>query len=396
MSEDITKKFAPWVSKIGLSSIVSISEEVARIEEETKRSIVKFQRGELIGFDTPKFITDAIAEASSKGYTKYPKSGGFPWFKEAVINYLQDTGINSLESKNIICVHGGQEGLQLGFNLFRGRKVLGFSPYWPCLTGNIFPYTDVEFNTISLEEKDGKLIFDPVKLEQALNNVDIFYYNSPHNPTGKVFSKEESEIIDSLCRKKGVVIISDEPYSEIIYDGQKHTSMLEFNNPDTLAVFSFSKKDASTGWRIGYSVSKNTAMIQAMTKGQYTQTAGVSSAIQYGFAEALNNRGKREEWHEELVSGLKERRDVAFKELKKTFPELQKPEGAFYFFPNTGLNENALLKLCLEKGVSLVNGSTFGKEFEGFMRISYSATDKNEIPSGIKRFSQAVEELRAS
>lgn len=402
MTDNMKDRFHPCF-EIGLSTIVAISEDVAKIEEKTKKAIIKFQRGELIGFDTPEYIIDGIIEGLvAKGLTKYPKSGGADWFKDAVLSYLKEKGINDLTRDNIVCVNGGQQGLELSFKLPEKRKALGFSPYWPCLTGNIFPYTQTEFKTLPLEEINERLTFNPNKLEKALHeyNPSIFYHNSPQNPTGKVFSLEESRVIAELCKRYGAIIVSDEPYNEIIFDDKIHTSMLEFDNPETISVFSFSKSFAATGFRIGFAVSRDKEAIRKMAKGQYTECAGVATSFQYGFAKGLNEKEKRNKWFGELINGLKERRDVAYRGLKEIFPELQQAEGAFYLFPNLNphipgrMDEKRLLELCLDRGVAIVPGSSFGKEFEGYMRISYSATNVNQIKEGTTKIYEVIEDLK--
>ena len=393
MSGAAELKFHPSFTQLGLSSIVAISEEVRRLEGDG-RSITKFQRGDL-NLVTPQYVRDALVASLSRGRTNYPKSGGEPNFIAAVQAFHAEAGIQ-LEKSQIVCVHGGQEGLQLAFSLFRGKTVLGFSPYWPCLTGNIFPYAESTFRTIDLEQTDGVISFDPDRLDSALRGADLFYFNSPHNPTGKVFTREETRIIDQLCRKHGVVIISDEPYDQILFDGVRHTSMLEFNNENTIAVFTMSKSFAATGFRIGYVVCRNPKVCELFSRADYSQAAGVATPIQDAYAAALTDKANRESWLTGMRADLQKRRDALYDELTGAFDYLVKPQGAFYFFPNVSHlvpstakdSDDFLLHLFLKNDVAIVPGGTFGKE--GYVRISFSATTVEQSRVGAQRFAEVL------
>ncbi|MFQ5532031.1 MAG: pyridoxal phosphate-dependent aminotransferase, partial [Candidatus Nanoarchaeia archaeon] len=385
---------------LSLSSIVAISEKVKRLESEEGKRIIKFQRGDL-NINTPEYVKEAIKKSLDAGRTNYPKSGGEPNFKQATKKYHAESGI-TLDTKDIVCLHGGQEGLQLSFGLFRGKKALGFSPYWPCLTGNIFPYTEIDFKTIDLEETNGKISFDANKLEDKLKQVDIFYHNSPHNPTGKVFTPEETKITDELAKKHGVIIISDEPYDKIVYDNIKHTSMLEFENENTITVLSGSKSFASTGLRVGHIICRNNNITKLLTRANYSQTAGVATFIQDAYTIALTDTENREAWFNELKTELQKRRNVLYQELHQVFPNLTKPEGAFYTFPDcndfipkgTRDKDRHLIDLFMKEGVAIVPGGTFGKP--GYMRISFSATSVEETSAGGRKIAETIRKQRAT
>lgn len=387
------QKFHPSFTNLGLSSIVAISEEVRRMET-GGRSITKFQRGDL-NLTTPAYVREAIIASLARGRTNYPKSGGEPNFLAAVQAYHAESGVN-LEKSQIVCMHGGQEGLQLSFGLYRGKRVLGFSPYWPCLTGNIFPYSENEFYTIDLEETEQGISFDPNRLEDALRHVDLFYFNSPHNPTGKVFTRQETALVDQLCRKHGVVIISDEPYDQILYDGVRHTSMLEFANENTIVVFTMSKSFAATGLRLGYVVCRDTSVCELFSRSDYSQTAGVATPLQDAYAVALTDTVNRDTWLAELRAELQKRRDVLYEALAPACPHLTKPQGAFYFFPNvahlipdgTKDPDDYLLHRFLKNDVAVIPGGTFGKP--GHVRLSFSATTVEQARVGAQRFAEVV------
>jgi len=392
------KKISPSFENIVLSQIVKISERVREkakeFEEKYNRPFIRFQRGD-IGLDTPEFIKRAIMEGLEKGLTKYPKSGGESWFKNAIINHLEEMGIKGIKRENIIVTYGGQEGLQLIFSLFRGAKCIAFSPCWSCMLDNIFPYAETDYELFPLSEN---FEIDFKKFEKIIKNFDILYFNNPHNPTGKVFTYEELERINYLCKKHDVLIVSDEAYKDIIFDDNKFHSMLEFDNKNVVSVFTFSKTFAATGFRIGYTVSGNSYLIERMILGDYTQTAGVVTFIQYAFKIALENKEEREKWLKFFLSELRDRRDIAYDELSKFIKNVYKPRGGFYFFINLKdfvkekkVNvEDFILDLLMENGVALTPGSAFGRDFEGYFRISFSTLGKDLIKEGIERIKYVV------
>ncbi len=387
------QKVALSFNNIVLSQIVKISERVrersVEFERIYKKPFIQFQRGDL-DLDTPEYIKRAINEGLEKNLTKYPKSGGEIWFKDAVINHLEEMGIKGIKRENVMATYGGQEGLQLLFSLFRGSKCIAFSPCWSCMLDNIFPYTETDYKLLSLKE-NFKIDFD--ELEKNLKFVDILYLNNPHNPTGKVFTFEELDRINYLCKKYEVLIASDEAYKDIVFDENKFHSLLEFDNKDIVSVFTFSKTFAATGFRTGYTVSRNSFIIEKMILGDYSQTAGIVTFIQYAFKVALENKEERNKWLKHFINELKERKDTAYSELKKFIKDVYKPRGAFYFFVDLKnlIKENLenydeyILDSLLKKGVAVTPGSAFGKDFEGFVRISISALGKELIREGIKR-----------
>jgi len=239
------RKFSTALESIRMSPIVSISEEarVRAIEyEKSGNEFIRFQRGE-IDFQTPAHIVAAIHEGLDKGLTKYPKSGGENFFKEAVIARLRrDFGAADLAPKNVVATYGGQEGLELSFKLF--AKGAGFSPTWSCALENFVPYAQIEFEEVPLNE-DFSVNYE--RVESAIAGRDFFYLNNPQNPTGKVFTEAELRTIVDICTRAGAFIIADEAYEKIIYDGLKHHSLSSVQQDNIITVFTFSKTFAMTG-----------------------------------------------------------------------------------------------------------------------------------------------------
>lgn len=324
--------FRKEMRDIKMSPIVRISEEAAKIApdfERAGRPFIYFQRGE-VDFPTPRFVIDALVGAVEQGKTKYPKSGGELKFKEAIINKLyRENGVKGLSSENIIATYGGQEALELSFKLF--NKGAGFSPCWSCVLENFVPYSGIDFKQIPLNED---FSVDYKKIDESMKEADFFYLNNPHNPTGKVFSEEEVSTIADICQARKKFMISDEAYENIVFDGKRHFSAASLNLEDIISCFTFSKTYSMTGWRLGYAVTKNKEAAEILKKGEYTQTAGVTTFMQYAGADALDNHEESRKWIGYISSEFQKRRDVLYDNLSKIEGlEINRPGGAFYMFP---------------------------------------------------------------
>ncbi|HEX6791005.1 MAG TPA: aminotransferase class I/II-fold pyridoxal phosphate-dependent enzyme [Candidatus Krumholzibacteria bacterium] len=387
--------FNPALEDIRMSPIVSISEE-ARIRskdfEKSGRKFVFFQRGE-IDFPTPAFIVDAAKRGLDMGLTKYPKSGGEDFFKDAVIARLRaDQDINDLERGHVIATFGGQEGLELAFKLF--KRGAGFSPAWSGALENFVPFAQVDFEEVPLN-RDFSIDYD--RVETAIQGRDFFYLNNPQNPTGKVFTEGELLRIVEMCTRHGVFVIGDEAYEKIVYDGRKHWSLARVPQENVITVFTLSKTFAMTGWRVGYAVTRNQHIAKLLRLGNYTQTAGVTTFIQYAAAEALSNLDESRRAIDTMVEEFQRRRDALHEGLKD-LPGVQvdRPAGAFYMFPNfsdvipralTGEERNHYVyRLMMDEGVATVYGSCFGRHFTDNIRISFSATPVPLIHEAAERF----------
>lgn len=392
---------------LGLSPIVEISERAAKLapdfEKRTGQPFVYFQRGE-VGFDMPAYVANAFSDAVlKKKLTKYPKSGGTSALKDAVISDLKEMNIEGITRDSVVATYGGQEGLELSFLQLEGHNAASFGPIWSCMLENILPYSKFGITLVPFKEIDGRLDINEEKLEQVLQSVDVLYLNSPHNPTGKVFSREELSTINHLCRKNSVIIVSDEAYKDLVYDGKKHASMLEFDGDHIVSVFTGSKSFAATGLRMGYTVSRNKQFIENMIKGNYTQSAGLASPQQYALTEALSNKEEKTKWLRHFNEEMQKRRDIVYEGIKgMTNGNTYRPEGAFYFFVNLNHHigesmkgdDSKLVDRFMEDGIAVVHGSAFGSEYKGYLRLSFSTLDQNVLQSGIERFKKTVQSLK--
>jgi aspartate aminotransferase len=387
------------MEKIRLSPIVAISEEVNKKSQETGKDFILFQRGE-IGFPTPQYIIDAMYDALQEGMTKYPVSGGHIKLKKAIIHKLNTFNkVQGLNPDNIAVTHGGQEALQLAFQLFEGKKAVGFAPVWSCVLENFVPYAKT--NLVQIPLKDDFSV-DYNMLEDEIKDAAFLYLNTPHNPSGKIFSREEIDNIITICRKYGTFILSDEAYERITFEGKEHYSPMQSDYENIIAAYTFSKTYAMTGWRLGYLVSRNKHLVNLIKLGDYTQTAGVPTYTQFAGAEALLNTEKEKESVTGFMNEFCLRRTALYEGLKAIdgIKLPLKPEGAFYIFPDfsefvpKGLSSEEsrlhVFNKLMDAGVATVYGSCFGKYFQNNLRLSYSTTNLKQIEEGLERIKKAL------
>jgi len=378
-----------------MSPIVSISEEArgrAKEYEKSGRKFVFFQRGE-IDFPTPAYIIEAAKQGLDMGLTKYPKSGGEDAFRQAVVNRLRaDQGITDLDPSHVIATYGGQEGLELSFKLF--KRGAGFSPTWSCALENFVPFAQIEFEEVPLN-RDFSIDYD--KVEKAVQGRDFFYLNNPQNPTGKVFTEAELRRVVDICTRHGVFVIGDEAYEKIVYDGHQHWSLARIQQENVITVFTFSKSFAMTGWRLGYTVTRNAKVAKLLRLGNYTQTAGVTTFLQHAGAVALDNLEESRKALNTMLAEFTKRRDAIYDGMKD-LPgvRMDRPAGAFYLFPDfseviprdlTGEERSHYIyRLLMDNGIATVYGASFGRHFGDNIRISFSATPVPVINEAVERF----------
>ena len=390
----------PAFARIGLSPIVEISERIRdvapRWEAASGVPFAYLQRGELAD-DTPAFVRRATVAALEAGLTRYPKSGGEPWFRDAVLAKLSARGLAGLGREHVLCTSGGQEGLQLVFNLFAGGRVVAFAPTWSCVLDNIAPYAGCRLDPVPLLERDGRLDIDFAQVAAKLPGAALLYVNTPHNPTGKVFTREELARLNELCLEHGVAIVSDEAYEDFVYGDARHVSLLEFPGDHVFAVFTCSKTYAATGFRLGYTVCRNAELVHRLTLGEYTQTGGVVTFIQRAFADALLADAEREAWLRPVLAKFARRRDLVFDTLAPVLgPGLYRPEGAFYFFLDlagkvpaapAGVDQGEFtLQRFLDAGAAIIPGPAFGGgRYAHHVRLSFSGCGDDVLAAALER-----------
>lgn len=358
------------------------------------KDILSFSAGEP-DFNTPEIIKEAAIDAIKAGHTKYTAVEGITETKQAIINKLKkDHGLD-YELNHIVISNGAKHSL---FNLFQvlieeGDEVIIPAPYWVTYPEQV-KYSDGVPVFIDTDDST-EFKITPEQLKAAITpKTKILLLNTPSNPTGAVYSKEELTALGKVLEGTDILVFSDEMYEKIMYDGKPFTAAAEvskdmFNR--TVTINGLSKSVAMTGWRFGYIATPHPDLIKAMIKLQGQVTSNVNSITQHASILALE--GKADEAIEMMRVEFEKRRDFAIEKFNAIKGiSCVKPEGAFYLFVNIKDLTNDSMKFCSDlleqKGVAVVPGLAFGTE--GYFRFSF-ATDLASIEQGINRVEEFVE-----
>jgi len=358
------------------------------------QDVVGFGAGEP-DFDTPQHIKDAAAQALAAGFTKYTPSSGIPELRQAIADKFRRENGLSYKPSQIIVSCGGKHSC---YNVIlctcqQGDEVIIPAPYWLSypemvkLAGAkpvILPTTDkTEFKVT------------PEQLRAALTpNTRLFILNSPSNPTGTVYTPEEIKALGDICVEQGVLIMSDEIYEHLLYDGVKHKSVASFSQAHydhTIVVHGFAKAWSMTGWRLGFLAAPD-PIAKAIDAIQSHSTSNPTSFAQKGAVAALTGpQDHLPQW----LAEYDKRRAYAWKKLNSIAGlTCCNAKGAFYLFPNisrTGLKSSDFCAKLLEaEKVAAVPGIAFGAD--DYLRLSY-ATSMANIEKGLERLERFVRTL---
>jgi aspartate aminotransferase len=358
------------------------------------RDILSFSAGEP-DFDTPQVIKDAAKKAIDDGHTKYTAVEGTIATKQAIINKLKkDHGLD-YELGDIVVSNGAKHSL---FNLCQllieeGDEVIIPAPYWVTYPEQV-KFSD---GTPVIIETDDSTEFKITaeQLKAAITpNTRALILNTPSNPTGGVYTKEELIAIGKVLEGTDILVWSDEMYEKIMYDGKEFTSAASVSEDmyqRTITINGISKAVAMTGWRYGYIATPKKDLVKAMIKLQGQVTSNVNSITLQAAVTALD--GSADADIEMMRVEFEKRRDVAIEQFNAIKGlSCVKPDGAFYLFVNIKEAYDDSLKfasdLLEEKGVAIVPGDAFG--LPGYFRFSF-ATDLASIEEGIRRIKEFVE-----
>ncbi|MDY6804974.1 MAG: pyridoxal phosphate-dependent aminotransferase [Cyanobacteriota bacterium] len=378
-------KLTTRVKKVPPSLTLTISAKGKAMAAEGM-DVCSFSAGEP-DFDTPEHIKTAAKQALDAGKTKYGPAAGEPKLREAIANKLQrENGIN-YEPENIIVTNGGKHSL---FNLMLALieeedEVVIPAPYWVSYP-EMVKLAGGEPVIVNTDAATGYKI-TPEQLRQAITEkTKLFVLNSPSNPTGMVYSPEEIKALAEVVVEKDILVVSDEIYEKILYEGVEHLSIGSVNSEilkRSIISNGFAKGYSMTGWRIGY-LAAPVELLEATNIIQGHSTSNVCTFAQYGAIAALESS---QDCVEEMRQAFAKRREVIY-DLVNAMPGISctKPEGAFYIFADIRKVAADSLEFCSalleEQQVAVIPGVAFGTE--GHIRISY-ATDLPTIEKGMAR-----------
>lgn len=376
----------------------------AKEMKENGIDVISFGAGEP-DFNTPANIINAAIKAMEEGNTKYTNVNGILPLREAICKkFKEDNGLIYKPSQIVVST-GAKQSLANVFLaiLNPGDEVIVPNPYWvsyPELIGladgkAVFVESDETSSYKFTKENLEKVVTEKTK---------AIILNTPNNPTGTIYNKEELIEIAEFAKKHDLIIVSDEMYEKLIYDGEKHVSIASVSDDAyerTIVINGLSKSYAMTGWRLGY-CGASEKIAKLMTNIQSHMTSNVCSITQYAAVEALN--GPQDKVKEMIVEFERRRNYMA-----KTLEEMNnlsiiKPQGAFYIMINidkclgkeiNGERINNSMdfsaKLLEHEKVAVIPGKAFG--LDNYVRVSY-ATSMESIEKGLERINKFVNKLK--
>ena len=375
-------------------SLTLVIDSKAKAMKAAGEDVVGFGAGEP-DFDTPQHIKDAAASAMAAGFTKYTPSSGIPELREAIAAKFQKENGLSYKPSQIIVSNGGKHSC---YNVIlatceEGDEVIIPSPYWLSYPEMVKLAGATPVILTTTDKTEFKVT--PEQLRATITpRTRLFILNSPSNPTGSVYTPEEIKALGDICVEKGVLIMSDEIYEHLTYDGAVVKSVASFSQAHkdhTIIVHGFAKAWSMTGWRLGFLAAPE-PIAKAIDAVQSHSTSNPCSFAQKGGVAALT--GSQEHLPKWLAEYAK-RRTYAWQKLN-SIPGIScvNSKGAFYLFPNiskTGLKSADFCARLLEKEkVAAVPGIAFGAD--DYLRISY-ATGMANIEKGLDRLDRFVRSL---
>jgi aspartate aminotransferase len=378
-----------------LSSSLTIA--ITTLAQELKaegKDILSFSAGEP-DFDTPDAVKNAAKDALDAGKTKYTAVPGVPELLQAVADKLKRDNNLDYSPKMIQTNNGAKHSL---FNLLQalideGDEVIIPAPYWVTYPEQVV-YSGGVSVVIETDDTNGFKI-TPEQLKAAITpKTKVLMINTPSNPTGAIYSREELEALAEVLKGTDIIVISDEMYEKLVYGGAEFTATASVSDDmfqRTVTVNGLSKAAAMTGWRFGYLATPNTELIAVLNKLQSQSTSNINTLAQAAAIPGLD--GTIDTVVEEMRVAFEARRDEAVELFNKIDGlSVVKPDGAFYLFINIKEVSNDSMQfskdLLSEQGVAVVPGVGFGTE--GYFRFSF-ATDIETIREGIKRIDTFVQ-----
>lgn len=397
MSSDLSKR------ALGISP--SLTLEITDKAQKMRKSgidIIGFGAGEP-DFDTPENIQKAGIEAIKTGKTRYTAASGISELKSAICEKFKRDNDLDYDESNILVSSGAKHSI---FNAFYailnpGDEVIIPVPYWVSYP-EFVKVVGGEPVLVQTQEEDGFKYTKELLEKSITKNTKAIILNSPSNPTGTIYNKEELEMIADIAVKNNIFVISDEIYEKLVYDGEEHISIASLNDDIkklTIVINGMSKAYAMTGWRIGYAAA-DSEIVKVMSNVQSHTTSNASSISQYASIEGL--RGDQSLICE-MIKKFDERRVYMVDRIRNiNYLSCRKPKGAFYVLANISEAKDKTIRgreikssldftsLLLEEAeVAVVPGIAFGDD--NYIRLSY-ATSMENIEEGLDRIEKILSE----
>ena len=386
-----------WARNVSPSPTLAVDAK-AKALQAAGEDVCGFAAGEP-DFDTPEHIKEACIAALKGGKTKYAPTPGIEPLRQAIVDrYLAEYGLKAAPSQ-VIVSPGGKYNCYLGVlaTCSPGDEVIVPAPYWVSYP-EMVKLAGATPKFVLADDRTGFRL-TPAMVEAAITpRTKLLILNSPSNPTGAVYTRQELEAIVAVAIKHNLYILSDEMYEHLVYDGVKPTCVATLSKEAearTITVAGFSKTYAMTGWRIGTTLAP-APIAKAISELQSQMSSNVTTFAQYGALAALKEKEKTAASLKLMMTAFDRRRKFLHAELNK-IPGITclLAEGAFYLFPNIssfGLSDVEFCNRLLDQEkVAAVPGSAFGAE--GYLRLSY-ATGDDIIQKGVTRLARFCATLK--
>jgi aspartate aminotransferase len=378
-------KISQRAASLSPSLTLAIDAKAKQMKAEGQ-DVVGFGAGEP-DFDTPQHIKDACAKALAAGFTKYTPASGIPELRQAIADkFKRENGLTYKPSQIIVSCGGKHSCYNVVMATCEaGDEVIIPAPYWLSYP-EMVKLAGAKPVIIETTDKT-EFKVTPAQLRAAITpRTRLFVLNSPSNPTGSVYTPDEIKALGDICVEKGVLIMSDEIYEHLLYDGAVHKSVASFSpahQEHTIIVHGFAKAWSMTGWRLGFLAAPE-PIAKAIDAIQSHSTSNPTSFAQKGAVAALTGpQDHLKTW----LAEFDKRRTYAHKKLN-SIPGIScvNAKGAFYLFPKIsgiGLKSTEFCAKLLEaEKVAAVPGIAFGAD--DYIRISY-ATSLANIEKGLER-----------
>jgi len=386
-------KLAERMHRLGTESAFDVADRARALEAQGK-PMIHLEIGEP-DFDTPAFIRKAACDALESGYTHYGPAAGLPDLRKALAEHISATRGVAADPARIIVTPGAKPIMFYTIMALvdPGDQVIYPNPGFP-IYESMINFIGGEAIPLQLSEHRG-FSFDLADLEALISDrTRMIILNSPGNPTGRALSRETLEGIARLAVQHDLIVLADEIYSDIIYEGEHH-SVLEFPGmvERTVLLDGFSKTFAMTGWRLGYGMFP-APLVPDISRLVINSVSCTSSFSQKAAVAAIT--GPRDEVHA-MVEEFHRRRGLVIPALNEIRGlSCIMPQGAFYAFPNitgTGLDSRRYADyLMTEANVAVLPGTAFGAFGEGYIRISFANSMEN-LQKALDRITQANKAL---
>ncbi len=372
-------QLARRMSRLGTETAFEVLNKARALERQGK-SVIHLEIGEP-DFDTPSNVVESGIDALRKGWTHYGPSAGLPELRQAIADYVSRTRGVKVTHDEVVVVPGGKP--IIFFTILslidEGDEVIYPNPGFPIYESMIH-YVGGKAVPIQLHE-DRDFSLDVNSLISLINgHTKLIILNSPQNPTGGVLPRPDIERIANAIGDRNIMVLSDEIYSRLLFDGEQHFSIMSVPGMQerTILLDGFSKTYAMTGWRMGYGVMR-TDLAAHMTRLMTNSNSCTASFTQVAGVEALKGDQSSVD---HMRDEFQRRRDMFVAGLNKIKGfSCRMPKGAFYAFPNitrTGWKSKPLADALLEQaGVAALSGTSFGEYGEGYLRFSVANSLEN-------------------